>query len=174
MSPARTTVLALAVLSAECAYNPPPVAMRASAVDMQSLTGRWSGSYSGMGRRGTISFTLVSGEDHAHGEVFMIPERSREAYQVWPEPKGARAPDTEILTIQFVAAERGQVWGLLDPYRDPECDCRAVTRFEGRVLGDVIEGTFTTHTAATNGPRRGVWKVRRQREPRPGLAAARP
>jgi hypothetical protein len=36
------------------------------------------------------------------------------------------------LTIRFVAVEGGEVTGELDPYRDPDCDCRAYTRFRGR------------------------------------------
>lgn len=75
------------------------------------------------------------------------------------EPGGPR--EAEILTIRFVAAEGGGITGMLDPYLDPDCHCRAFTRFRGRQRGDVIEGTYTTRTARSEDPDRGAWKVRR-------------
>jgi hypothetical protein len=45
-----------------------------------------------------------------------------------------------------VHAAGGGVTGQLVPYRDPECDCQVATRFEGRIHGDTIEGTYTAGT----------------------------
>jgi hypothetical protein len=64
-------VMAVVVaLSSACAYVSPPIRLDGRPADLDALVGKWSGAYSGDGpqrRRGSISFTLVAGEDHAHG-----------------------------------------------------------------------------------------------------------
>jgi hypothetical protein len=52
--------------------------------------------------------------------------------------------------------------GALDPYDDPDCGCVIVTRFWGRVRGDVIEGTFASTNVQTKEVTRGEWKVKRR------------
>jgi hypothetical protein len=167
MTSMKTAVLGAALAAAACAYNPPPVPLDARTSDGETLAGRWTGDYGGgpHGRSGSIEFTLVAGEDHAHGAVVMVPRGARVPYRSWHEPGAFRGmPLPEVLTIRFVAVEEtGEVTGELDPYRDPDCDCRAVTRFRGRVSGDVIEGTFVTYTDGAVGPARGTWAVRRRR-----------
>ena len=166
MSCMRPNVLALAALAAGCAYNPPPVPLDARPSEVETLAGRWSGTYhgEGSGRSGSIEFILVAGEDHAHGDVMMVAHGSHHVYESWRETSPAReATAAEVLTIRFVALERGEVTGELDPYRDPACDCRAVTRFRGRAEGDLIAGSFVTYSAGAAGPSHGTWKVRRKR-----------
>jgi hypothetical protein len=165
MSSIKTGVLGLAVMAA-CAYNPPPIPVDARPSELQELAGRWTGHYHGgaSGRSGSIEFILVAGEDHAHGDVVMVPRGAHRPYHSWREtsPMG-ELPTPEVLTIRLVAVESGEITGELDPYRDPDCDCRAVTSFRGRARGDVIEGTFVTYSAQAAGPSYGTWKVRRQR-----------
>ena len=166
MSSIKTGFLALAAMAAACAYNPPPIPVVARPSDVERLAGRWTGDYRGgaSGRSGSIEFILFAGEDHAHGDVVMVPRGAHRPYQSWRETSPARElPGPEVLTIRFVAVESGEITGELDPYRDPDCDCRAVTRFRGQARGDVIEGTFVTYTARAAGPSHGSWKVRRQR-----------
>ena len=165
MRPNTAGLLAVALLAAACAYNPPVVPLDARRGDVARLAGRWIGSYEGetSGRSGSIEFTLVEGEDHAHGDVFMIPRHSHEPYRSWRDMEPLRESEmSQVLTIRFVALENGEITGELDPYRDPDLDCRAFTRFRGRVRGDRIAGTFETSTARTAGLSRGTWKVRRQ------------
>ena len=162
----RTAALAATLVTAACAYNPPPVPIEARPADLAALAGRWSGSYRGdsSGRGGSIEFTLVAGEDHAHGDVVMVAQGSRRAYEPWRETAPAReASTTEVLTVRFVAVDNGEIRGELDPYRDPACECRAVTSFRGRIDGDVIAGSFVTYAAQAAGPAHGTWKVRRER-----------
>jgi hypothetical protein len=166
MSWMRSNLLLASTLAVACAFNPPPVPLVARAADVEALAGRWTGSYhgEGSGRSGSIEFILVAGEDHAHGDVVMVAPGTRHAYQAWRETTPAHeASAAEVLTIRFVAVDGGEVSGELDPYRDPACDCRAVTRFRGRAHGDTILGTFVTYTARATGPSHGTWKVRRQR-----------
>jgi hypothetical protein len=163
MRPTKIAVLA-AALAAACAYNPPPVALHGQASDLERLAGRWRGSYEGGrgSRSGSIELVLLAGEDHAHGDVVMVARGSRHGYRRWRDAIAMPAPEVDVLTIRFVAVEDGYVSGALDAYRDPTCDCRAQTTFRGRLSGNVIEGTFITHTAV-GGPAHGRWKVRRQR-----------
>jgi hypothetical protein len=166
MSSIKMGFLALAAMASACAYNPPPVAVDARSSDLERLAGHWTGEYRGgaSGRSGSIEFTLVAGEDHAHGAVVMVPRGARRPYETWRETTPAQGLSLpEVLTIRFVAVEAGEITGELDPYRDPGCDCRAVTRFRGRARGDVIEGTFVTYMARATEPSHGSWKVRRRR-----------
>ena len=78
------------------------------------------------------------------------------------QPSAGPSEPLRELTIRFVAIDEGEVTGDLDAYRDPDCDCRAYTRFRGRLDGSVIEGTFVTHTARGDGPVHGTWRVTRK------------
>lgn len=157
--------LVLALAASGCAFNPPPVPLDGRAADLERLVGRWTGDYQGddSGRAGRIEFSLVAGEDHAHGDVLMIPLTTRSPYRPWRETFEAPSMAlTEDLTIRFAAVEDGEVTGELDPYRDPDCGCRAHTRFRGRLRGNTIEGTFVTYLAGHDDLQRGRWKVQRR------------
>ena len=160
-------VPAVALLAAGCAFNPPAVPIDAPPADLERLAGRWAGSYERVnsGRAGSIEFDLVYGEDHAHGDVVMIPAGSPRSYQSWREGGLVAGPSEPVreLTIRFVAVADGEITGDLDAYRDPDCDCRAYTRFRGRLRGDVVEGTFVTHTSQAVGPVQGTWRATRKR-----------
>jgi hypothetical protein len=163
----RSSVLGVALVAGACAFNPPPVPIDAPAGDLERLAGQWTGTYerANADRAGSIEFNLVAGEDHAHGDVVMIPAGSRRPYQSFREGRiaGDRFDAVHELTIRFVAVDAGEITGELDPYRDPDCDCRAYTRFRGRLHDDVVEGTFVTRTARDAGPVPGHWKVTRKR-----------
>ena len=73
----------------------------------------------------------------------------------------ARAPD--VLSIAFVRAVGGGVHGRIAPYRDPDCGCELETRFEGRIRGDVIEGTFSSRPVDGGAVQTGTWKVKRRK-----------
>jgi hypothetical protein len=130
------------------------------------LAGEWHGYYDSpvVDRRGTIIFKLEAGRDTANGDVTMVPRG-------WTRPLGpadhpaaaARdAPVPEVLRIRFVRVEYGVVSGTLQPYKDPDCGCAVYTTFTGRLLEDVIEGTFTARPA--HGPAyEGSWRVQRKK-----------
>jgi hypothetical protein len=163
----RRAVLAAALLALGCAYHPPPVRMEASPAELAKMAGHWTGGYTGWRwGGGSIVFTLVPGEDHAHGDVLMTPRGALRPYRPWRDPARTGVPgrldDTPlILGIAFVHVEDGEVEGALDPYFDPECECRALTRFRGRLRGDVIEGTYVTVNDRDDSGMHGTWRVRR-------------
>jgi hypothetical protein len=68
---------------------------------------------------------------------------------------------SQVLTIKLVRVSGDTVSGVLDPYRDPGCDCPVVTTFTGTLNGDTIEGTFSTRGSPTNTPQTGNWRVKR-------------
>ena len=163
--------LSLMAFVSGCASFSPPVRLAATPAALELLAGDWYGDYVAddpQGRRGTIVFKLVWGEDHAHGDVLMVPAGSTRAYERYhgdspmPEPVGSRS---EVLTIRFVRATDGPfITGQLDPYWDPDRRCRAFTRFRGTLGDGVISGTFETRFADAAAPEAttGRWKVVRQ------------
>lgn len=159
--------LALAILAASwlaacsSSQNPaPPVPVAGS--DASALAGRWEGEYSSeaTGRSGSIVFELKSGDRVAHGDVLMVPKGAE-------APPGAADPLAtmpQVLNINFVSSSGGIVTGTMDPYRDPRCACEVQTTFVGRVVGDTIEGTFTTTPSGSAPITTGRWMIVRKKK----------
>lgn len=164
------TIGVLAVLTlglGACATAPAPVPVVGDTADLGKLSGEWGGEYQGetSGRSGSIVFKLAAGADTAFGDVVMISHERRASRLPVQDPSAglpvARTP--EVLSIAFVRAADGGLSGRLAPYRDPDCDCMLITRFEGRFRGDVIEGTFTSTPADGGAMQTGTWKVKRKK-----------
>lgn len=163
----RMSVTLITALGTACSTSPSPVPVVADQAELLQIAGEWHGTYDSpvVDRRGTIVFKLEAGRDTAHGDVTMIPRG-------WTRPLGpaehpaavARdAPIPEVLQIRFVRVEYGVVSGTLQPYKDPDCGCAVYTTFIGRLMGDLIEGTFTARPA--HGPAyEGTWRIQRKRE----------
>ena len=159
------SILSLA-LAIGCATTSAPVPVEGT--NVAALAGHWEGTYESeaTGRTGSIVFDLVAGEDHAHGDVVMIPRGSTNAYRPVPRPTGeatGSAATAELLSIRFVRAEGETVNGTLDPYWDPDCNCEVTTTFVGAIHGDRIAGTFTSMRTA--GRVSGTWKATRRPSP---------
>lgn len=168
----RTTQRMVAILAAVvfgtagCQGVQPPVPV---AGDLLLLAGQWDGEYGGResGRHGSIIFTLAAGADTAYGDVLMIPRE-------WELPPGGKAgaPDApgrpvgqapEAIKIAFVRAANRTVAGQLAGYRDPECGCRLVTSFSGRLVGpDRFEGTFVSVHLEMGTETTGWWRAVRR------------
>ena len=158
------SILSLA-LAIGCATTSAPVPVEGTPSNVAALSGHWEGSYESeaTGRTGSIMFDLVAGEDHARGDVVMIPRGSTNAYRPAPRPtgEGTGSPATaELLSIRFVRADGETVNGTLDPYWDPDCNCEVTTTFVGAIFGDRIAGTFTSMRTA--GRVTGTWKATRR------------
>jgi hypothetical protein len=161
---ARAALVALVIGMAGCATVPASMPVSGSASDVARLAGDWSGEYWGgpSGRTGAISFHLAAGSDSAQGTVTM-------AYPGAPPgvPRSVGGDRVQVmiqeLNISFVRAEAGGVTGRIDPYTDPACDCTAFTTFNGRIQGDVIDGTFTTSHGTGSSIATGKWKVKRRK-----------
>jgi hypothetical protein len=156
------------LLVASCASFSPPIPIATTAADAEMLAGEWYGDYTvdePQGRRGTIVFKLVAGEDHAHGDVLMIPAGSTRAYERYHGDAPVRGrqtdPPSQVLTIRLVRASGGDVRGQLDPYWDPDRDCPATTTFRGRLVDGVIAGTFSTKFGTGVAEAAGRWRVTR-------------
>ena len=168
----RLSTILLAVVTAfsvGCSYVLPAIRLTGRPGELEALVGEWSGHYESdapFARSGTIWFKLAAGEDHAHGDVRMVPEgftRSYERYRGAPGPAGQdRPPTSESLAIRFVRAENNQVNGVLEPYWDPDRECQAWTSFRGRIEGKTIVGTFVSSYAKSLPETTGVWKVTRR------------
>lgn len=134
----------------------------------RALEGDWYGEYqsAATGRSGSISFLLKAGEDSAQGDVIMTPEGWDHPLQPAGQPGVPSAARTRrrALTITFVRASGGGVSGRLDPYVDPQCGCDVMTVFEGRLQGDTLRGTFTSHHEQGGADRSGEWWAVRKKE----------
>ena len=113
-------------------------------------------------------FNLSPSGDAASGDVVMVPrglDRPLTPYSAGNvNTAGVQAPQSsQVLTIKLVRVSGDTVSGVLDAYRDPQCDCPVVTTFTGTLKGDTIDGTFTTRGSQTAGPQSGTWRVSRKR-----------
>ncbi|HET9637510.1 MAG TPA: hypothetical protein VFP26_16395 [Gemmatimonadaceae bacterium] len=165
----RLLVLAGAVALA-CATKPTPVTVAGDIGDRASLAGKWSGEYSSpaTGRSGSIVFNLSPSGDAASGDVVMVPrglDRPLTPYTAGNvQTAGVQTPAaSQVLTIKLVRVSGDTVSGVLDAYRDPQCDCPVVTTFTGTLSGDSIDGTFITRGAQAAAPQSGTWRVTRKR-----------
>lgn len=162
----RISLAALAGIALACASKPTPVTVTGAAADRASLAGKWSGEYNSpvTGRSGSIMFNLSHSGDAANGDVVMIPKGYGKAlarYDQTTSTQMQNAPTSQVLTIRLVRVSGDSVSGVLDAYRDPQCDCAVETTFAGRVNGDTIEGTFSTRGSQTVAPQTGTWRVKR-------------
>ncbi|HJQ09466.1 MAG TPA: hypothetical protein VJ840_00410 [Gemmatimonadaceae bacterium] len=160
----------IATIALACTTTrPAPVTVAGEAGDRATLAGKWTGEYSSpaTGRSGSIVFNLSPSADAASGDVVMVPrglDRPLTPYTAGnASATGASSPATsQVLTIKLVRVSGDTVSGVLDAYRDPECDCPVVTTFTGTLAGDTIAGTFTTRGAQAAAPQSGTWRVTRK------------
>lgn len=152
-----------------CASNPTPITVTGDSGDRASLAGKWAGEYNSptTGRSGSIVFNLSSAGDAANGDVVMVPRGYGKA--LVPYGPGTTAGvamqnpsgGSQVLTIKLVRVSGDTVNGVLDAYRDPQCDCPVETTFTGKVNGDTIDGTFVTRGSQSAAPQSGTWRVKR-------------
>jgi hypothetical protein len=166
----RKIVVLLSGIALACASKPTPVTVAGEAADRASLAGKWTGEYTSQatGRSGSIVFNLSPSGDAATGDVVMIPrglERPLTPYSAGnTSTASVQTPATsQVLTIKLVRVSGDTVSGVLDAYRDPQCDCPVVTTFTGTLSGDTIDGTFTTRGTQSAAPQSGTWRVTRKR-----------
>jgi hypothetical protein len=157
-------LLGVALVFAGCAYNPSPVPLEGPASEIAALAGTWEGTYTGRQsqRSGTISLTIRPGKDTAFGDVLMENPMGQPivAWDVASGEHSRHSRGPQLLVIEFVGIHEDYVEGVMEPYIAPDCQCTVNTVFQGRRLGEEIEGEFVTR-----GPyglyQTGTWKVRR-------------
>jgi hypothetical protein len=166
----KLLLTSLAAVTLACATKPTPITISGDTSDRASLAGKWSGEYqsSATGRSGSIVFNLSASGEAANGDVVMIPRDYGKALVPYSQAKaGATGMQStsapQVLTIKLVRVSGDTVSGVLDAYRDPQCDCPVETTFMGRVNGDTIDGTYSTRGTQANAPQTGTWRVKRTR-----------
>jgi len=165
----RTCLAALTTVALACASKPTPITVTGDSGDRASLAGKWTGEYNSpvTGRSGSIVFNLSPAGEAANGDVVMVPRGYGKALMPYSASTTAGtsmqnpAGGSQVLTIKLVRVSGDTVSGVLDAYRDPQCDCPVVTTFTGRINGDTIDGTFVTRGSQTAAPQTGTWRVKR-------------
>jgi hypothetical protein len=158
----------VAALASACAVQQSPVPIQGSPASIQRLVGTWVGEYqsAASGRSGSITFSLAANADTAFGDVVMLPRGMNTP--LLPAQTGlddsGRQMRSAVLTIRFVTVRDDRVEGTLAPYRDPECGCLLLTRFEGTLTGDRITGTYVSHHVEGGANVKGTWEVSRKRD----------
>jgi hypothetical protein len=162
----RIVGVALATAALSCTpYRAPIVPVAGDKVSLELLTGRWEGDFKGTqtGRTGSITFSLQASGDSATGEVTM--EDPLHQYVIrpadTPDQHSLHASKPQVLFIRFVGVRDGSIYGHLEPYVAPDCDCVVSTGFTGYLRGDTVSGTY--YTEAQTVLQHGVWRVIRQR-----------
>lgn len=157
--------LTLALIASACHSAPPgPVPLAGNPASWSNLAGEWAGAYESAqsGRSGSIVFTLIAGEDHAHGDVLMIPRAPKAPGNSHEAMARETAAPARPLSITFVRARGDSVSGSLDPYTDPDCGCTVHTTFTGVLERNAIAGVYVTHVPGRR-PLIGSWSVGRRR-----------
>ena len=131
------------------------------------------------GRSGSIVFNLSFTGQAANGDVVMIPRGYGRALVPYGATTTAgmqtqNVGGSQVLTIKLVRVSGDTVSGVLDAYRDPQCDCPVVTTFTGTVNGNTIDGTFTTRGSPSAAPQdRNLASKARDQIARWGIAIGR-
>ena len=151
-----TLLVSLAGVLLACSSSPKPIAMMGSDEDIDRMVGSWMGTYEADAgdRSGTIQFELDRDADTATGQVVMY-------FGVFDPARPSEEQDVQSLrlAISFIQLGDGFVSGRLSPYLDPTCECMIETLFQGKLINDVIEGTFSSHGTSERLLRSGTWKV---------------
>jgi hypothetical protein len=159
----RNVLVALTavLVGSGCVSPGTPVPVRG---DIQALAGEWDGSYSSVetGRSGSIVFRLKAGTDSAFGDVVMVPARAELPPAAGPVAAQPMRQMPRVISISFVRSAGGEVTGLLEPYPDPDTGERISTRFEGRLKGGKLEGTFVSVYGGSGQRAGGTWSVTRK------------
>ena len=169
MKSTQLCVVVLAGVALACASKPTPITISGDSGARASLAGKWAGEYNSpaTGRSGSIVFNLSPSGDSASGDVVMVPRGYGRPLIPYGNASNTAIGATQtggnsqVLTIKLVRVAGDTVSGVLDAYRDPECDCPVQTTFTGRINRDAIDGTFTTRGAQSNAGQTGTWRVKR-------------
>jgi hypothetical protein len=159
-------LLAAAVVSlTACAPILSRVRISGSNDDLSAIAGKWNGQYQSteLGRSGSIVFRFAAPEDVVYGDVAMVAAANRTLTLAGDESTVRPRFQSQILKIKFVNVVNGEIFGLLEPYTDPSCECTVRTTFTGHFDGaSAIRGTFSTTSPLSSSARTGTWKVIKQ------------
>jgi hypothetical protein len=161
----RSRLLLGAIIAgvAACAPILSHVRVNGAQNDLSAIAGKWGGEYDSpeVGRAGSIVFTFVADKNEAYGDVAMgMPPINRNLATMNDQRSVPGSLESQILKIKFVNVVNGDVFGVLEPYTDPTCDCTVRTTFTGHIDDPVtIRGTFATTNPHGLSARTGTWKV---------------
>lgn len=145
----RTGIAALAlVLVAGCGSSMQSVEVNGKKADINQLAGSWQGELAG------------ASNEQANVAIAVSVNR-RDAYKAMIRATIDDASNPKPLKVVAFRVDSQEIAGTLAPYIDPVCMCTARTTFTGKILGDVVHGTFVTHMPTLEKKRTGTWSMLR-------------
>lgn len=161
----RLIAVGIVVCASACAPILSAVRLRGESSDLASLAGKWNGEYHNpdLGRSGSIVFRFAGPEDVAYGDVAMAVPTDGTLTLAGDQASVRPRFHSEILKIKFVNVVNGEIFGVLEPYTDPSCECTVRTTFTGHFDGgSTIRGTFATTSPISSTTKTGTWQVAKQ------------
>lgn len=131
--------------------------------DIAQLTGTWEGNFISTvtQRSGTITLELNQEGNKEVGSILLQYQKQHPKVHA---PKGHNVKKTgtytktKPLSVEFIAIEGGKISGTVTPYADPILFRKTVfTTYEGSLIGNRIEGTYTTRVGQKGNSFTGSW-----------------
>ena len=140
-----------------------------ASVDVAQLSGSWEGKYISTvtQRSGVISLDLNKSTNKAVGQVLLTStvEKKKTTHTPKGNTKTSTVTSSQVkpLPVEFVAVKNGKVNGTVTPYADPRFGGQTVfTSFEGTLVGNRMEGTFTSRIGQSGNSYNGSWWAARK------------
>lgn len=133
-------------------------------IDLAQLSGTWEGNFQSTvtQRSGNITLNLSRADNKAEGSILLQYQKKHKKIQA-PKPhnvkkSGAMQTKTKPLSVEFIAIEGNKISGTVTPYKDPIFTGKTTfTTYEGILIGNRMEGTFTSRIGQNGNTYTGSW-----------------
>jgi hypothetical protein len=154
----------LPILASACTGTRPEQPVQPA--NLATLQGEWVGTYRAdtpHGRSGALMFRLDATETLAQGCAIMRVGggEATEAMPLEGDLWGHVAPE-RLMLVTIGRGPEGTIRGKFEPYPDPVCGCSMNTTLEGRIRGNVLEGTYVMEHAHGGERASGTWRLVRR------------
>ena len=130
--------------------------------DIAQLTGTWEGNFDSTvtQRSGTITLELNQEGQREVGSILLQYQKKHPKVHA---PKGHNIKKTgtytktKPLSVEFIAIEDGKISGTVTPYLDPIFSRKIFSTYEGKLIGNRIEGTYTSRIGQNGNSFTGSW-----------------
>jgi hypothetical protein len=110
-----------------------------------ALAGEWDGGWWRDDGRvgGELWMSLREAHTHVYGQV-RLTARDRHPFARFHPDSWWRDAPAGWLDVRWTHLDAAHLEGVIEPYWDPDCHCRALTTLRGWARRDRLSGTFVT------------------------------